>query len=269
MPYLRIESEEIYYHLESGESDKTIVLLHSLGTDHRIWKYQVEAFSEKGYNVIVPDIRGHGKSSCHNGVSVDHWVTDLLHLLDHLKIEKSILCGVSMGGVMAIAFTLKYPERVQNLILADTFAKISPSSVSEKIELTAGVAKEQGMDQYADTYLDSTLSNSPSAKAIRHSLRQAISEMPLCIYESSAESCFRVNLEEQLSRIAVPSLVLIGEEDFKTPIRLSKLIVSKIPKAELRIIPKGRHLSNVDEPDYFNRSVIEFLNIQEKAYEEA
>jgi 3-oxoadipate enol-lactonase len=258
MPYLKIGKNDIYYHFEIGDPDKVMLLLHSLGTNHSLWKYQIDYFSKKGYTVIAPDARGHGKSSCYYNVSVDQWVSDLVSILDHLKIEKAFVCGVSMGGVEAMALAIKHPERIQGLVLADTFAKIVPEAVPEKIRLTAGVARLQGMEEYADTYLDNTLSDSPSALEIRNSLRQAIAGMDVEDYVSSAVTCFSADLEEQLPIISVPTLVIIGEDDFKTPIDLSDAIASKIPNAKLQIIPKGRHLSNVDEPVFFNKLVYEY-----------
>jgi 3-oxoadipate enol-lactonase len=77
-------------------------------------------------------------------------------------------------------------------------------------------------------------------------------------YSASAETCFSADLEEQLSTISVPTLVIIGEEDFKTPIELSEAITSRISNAKLKIIPSGRHLSNVDEPEFFNKLVYEY-----------
>lgn len=259
MPYLSVEKDQLFYRLESGDPNKVIVFLHSLGTNHQLWKYQVDKCAAAGYTVVVPDARGHGKSSCQDGVSVDLWVSDLLAILNQLQIEKAVLCGVSMGGVQAMAFALKHPERVRALILADTFAKIDPDSVDDKIRFTAGIAKEQGMDRYADTYLNNTLAETVSAKEIRGALRQAIAGMTVEAYTASAEACFRSDVEDQLSKIAVPALVLIGEEDVKTPIDLSRKITAKIPDAELRIVPRGRHLSNVDEPESFNQLVFAFL----------
>ena len=259
MPYVSVGKEELYYDLKSGDPDKVIVFLHSLGTNHQLWKYQVEKFAQEGYTIVAPDARGHGKSSCHDGVTVDLWVSDLLAIFNHLKLERAIICGISMGGVEAMAFALKHPERVRALILADTFAKIDPAAVGDKIRFTAGVAKEQGMDRYADTYLDGTLSDSETAEAIRSSLRQAIAGMSVEAYAGSAEACFRVDVEDQLGMISAPTLVLIGEEDWKTPIGLSQTIAANIPGAKLQLVPNGRHLSNVDNPESFNQLLGAFV----------
>jgi 3-oxoadipate enol-lactonase len=258
MPFLRIGKDDIYYHFEQGNPDKVILFLHSLGTNQSLWRYQIAFFIEKGFTVIAPDARGHGRSSCNGSISVEQWVEDLVSILDHLKIEKTFVCGVSMGGVEAMALAAEHPQRVQGLVLADTFAKIEPKAVPEKIKLTAGVARQQGMEKYAHTYLEQTLSHSLSAKSIRDSLHQAIAKMNVEDYSASAETCFSADLEEQLSTISVPTLVIIGEEDFKTPIELSEAIASRISNAKLKVIPSGRHLSNVDEPEFFNKLVYEY-----------
>lgn len=258
MPYLKIGKDDIYYLFEQGDPDKVLLLLHSLGTNHCLWKYQIDYFSEKGYTVIAPDARGHGKSSVCHKVSVDQWVSDIVSILDHLKIEKVLVCGVSMGGVEAMAFAIKHTERIQGLVLADTFAKIDPEAVPEKIKLTAGLARLKGMEEYADIYLENTLSNSPSAIDIRNCLRQVIAGMDVEGYEAAAVTCFSTDFEEELPFILVPTLVIIGEEDFKTPIDLSEMIIGKIPNAKLHNIPNGRHLSNIDEPEFFNKLVYEY-----------
>lgn len=116
------------------------------------------------------------------------------------------------------------------------------------------------MLKYADTYLDSTLSESETALAIRDTLKNAIAGMKAEAYQAAAKACFSIQLKNQLDKITVPTLVLIGEEDFKTPIELSKNISEKIVNSELKVIPKGRHLSNVDEPEIFNQLTMEFLN---------
>lgn len=259
MPYVTVGNDELYYDLKMGDPDKVIVFLHSLGTDHHLWEYQVEKFAQEGYTIVLPDARGHGKSSSHDGVTADLWVSDLLAIFQHLRLEQAIVCGLSMGGVAAMAFAITHPERVRALVLADTFAKINPAIVDDKIKLTAGVAKEQGMKRYAYTYLDGTLSESATAKAIRNSLRQAIAGMNVEAYAASAEACFRIDVEDQLGKIPAPTLVLIGEEDVKTPIGLSQTIAEQIPNAELRIVPKGLHLSNVDNPGSFNQLLGAFL----------
>lgn len=94
---------------------------------------------------------------------------------------------------------------------------------------------------------------------MRHLFREAIAGMTIEAYTASAESCFRIDLVDSLAKIAKPTLVLIGEKDEKTPIDYSKTIAQSIPNSNLHIIPRAKHLSNVDEPQAFNRLVMEFV----------
>jgi 3-oxoadipate enol-lactonase len=263
MTFVQHHNDQLFYHIQQGSKKTTnvdgIVFLHSLGTDHRLWKYQFEALRDQAPVLVALDARGHGKSTWNSGIDLELWVEDISVVLDSLKLNKVILCGISMGGVEAMAFAQRYPERVSGLILADTFAKIDPSQVGNKIKLTGGVAKEQGMTLYADTYLDQTLSTSPRALAIREDLHCAIAGMDAEAYYQSAEACFSADVESGLEQLHIPALVMIGDDDQKTPIGLSQTIADKIAGSALRVVPQARHLSNVDNPDEFNQCVKDFL----------
>lgn len=261
---LECDNEQLYYEVLEGRTKDThfdaIILLHSLGVDSRLWSFQREALKDYSPKVILFDTRGHGKSDTSSEITAEKWSDDIKHLCDTLSLNKVVLCGISMGGVQSIGFAVKHPEYIAGLILADTFAKI-PAQVEEKINLTAGVAKEQGMKKYSSTYLNNTLSDSPTAQTIRADLNDAIAKMNVEDYYHSAKACFTVDYEDQLQQIDVPTLVVIGEYDLKTPIELSKTIQQKIPNALLVTIPRGRHLSNVDNPEAFNRVITGFLKM--------
>jgi 3-oxoadipate enol-lactonase len=84
--------------LNTAGTHEGIVFLHSLGTDHQIWKYQFDELKGKERLLIAPDARGHGKSTRNAGISLDLWVNDILQLIDSLGLRKVIICGASMGG---------------------------------------------------------------------------------------------------------------------------------------------------------------------------
>ncbi|WP_019155204.1 alpha/beta fold hydrolase [Robertmurraya massiliosenegalensis] len=258
------ERDSIYYEVIEGNNKDTsfdaVILLHSLGVDSRLWKYQKKVIAEISPKVVLVDSRGHGKSRVDSGIDREKWIEDIKYLCDTLTLKKVILCGISMGGVQAIGFSIKYPEYVEGLILADTFAKI-PEQVEEKINLTAGIAKREGMGRYGSIYLDNTLSDSSYANKIREELNDAIINMSVDDYYESAKACFTVDYEGRLQEIHVPTLVLIGEKDMKTPIALSQMIQTQIPNSILLTIPEGMHLSNVDNPTDFNRIVTGFIQM--------
>jgi 3-oxoadipate enol-lactonase len=265
MPFLKSGHEKIFYQITEGKVNHSnydaVIFLHSLGTDHRMWRYQVEALIDHVPKIVTLDTRGHGKSTAQTRVSSDQWTEDIKNLCDDLKLEKVVLCGVSMGGVQSLAFALEHPEVTAGLVLADTFAKIEPDPVETKVNLTAGVAKEQGMKKYAHTYLDQTLSNSNTAVDIREDLYAAIAGISVDDYHQAAEACFSADFKKQLKTIHVPTLVLIGEEDLKTPMSLSEVIHKNIPNSILKTVPNAMHLSNVDNPHQFNQFVKDFLKL--------
>ncbi|MGF6947575.1 3-oxoadipate enol-lactonase [Neobacillus sp. B4I6] len=268
MPFLKTDKESLFYHNQTENLNTTgthegIVFLHSLGTDHQMWKYQLEDLDGKGRLLIAPDARGHGKSTRYTGISLDLWVNDILQLIDFLGLQRIIICGVSMGGVQALAFAQRYPNRVSGLVLADTFARIEPEAVHEKIRLTAGIAKELGMEKYANQYLDQTLSFSNTAQAIRETMRHSIAEMETGAYQKSAKACFSASLDSGLKNINIPTLVLIGENDQKTPLPYSQVIAESISDSNLMVVPRACHLANVDQPKEFNHLLKEFLSTLE------
>jgi len=263
--FLQRNGEQLYYEVHEGQKQNerfdAVLLLHSLGVDHRLWNYQIEACQQHAPKVVTVDARGHGQSKPYSGVDTEKWTNDIKTLCDELSLHKVVICGISMGGVQALGFALKHPDYVAALILADSFSKIDPAQVETKISMTAGVAKEQGMKRYADSYLDNTLSDSPTAAKIRHELYEAISSISLEAYHQSARACFSVDYEEQLMRIKVPVLVIIGEQDLKTPLEMSEAIQQRIPNALLVTVPNGMHLSNVDNPAVFNKYIVGFLKL--------
>ncbi|MGP4080640.1 alpha/beta fold hydrolase [Pseudalkalibacillus sp. R45] len=268
MPFLKNNGESLFYHIQNEDllntgSNDVILFLHSLGADHRFWKYQLDDLEGMEWVAIAPVARGHGNSTWNRGISLNLWTDDILQLIDFLGIQKVVICGLSMGGVQALSFAQQFPERVRGLILADTFAKIEKESVSEKIRLTGGITKELGMDEYANHYLDLTLSHSFTAQVMRNPLRESIEQMDVTAYQESAEACFTVDLEGGLKELNIPTLVLIGEDDQKTPISYSKVITKNIPNSKLVVIPQARHLANVDQPKEFNRLLNEFLSVMQ------
>lgn len=267
MLYFQLGSEKLFcgfYHFRFQPASDfqlgfPVTLLHSLGTDHRLWKYQIPAFSKFTDCILAPDSRGHGLSTYNTNIGLNEWVEDTKALLDRLDIQSTVLCGVSLGGVEALAFALSYPERVRALVVADTFSSVPKEQVESKIQATAGLAEKEGMHVYANSYLNVTITGSETAQKIRPELYSAIAEMSLDVYKKSAEVCFRVDLDTKLAKIQVPTLVLIGEQDFKTPIDMAQKLVGSIKNSRLEIVPSAGHLSNIDNPNDFNSKVEAFL----------
>ena len=239
-------------------SGAAVVLLHSLGTDHRIWRPQLDALASR-HRVVAADSRGHGGSGWRPGLSIDGWVDDLTRLLDHAGVRTATLVGLSMGGIQALGFALRHPDRTAGLILADTFAELAPDAARAKIAAMSGAASELGMRAYADRYVADTFTSAPPV-ADAEVVREAIAAMALEPYLASVRTCFGARLASRLPEVTAPALVLWGERDAKTPRELSERLAAGIPGASLRALPDAGHLSSLENPKAFLDAVDQHLD---------
>ena len=121
--FAQVNGLRLAYGDRGREHETTLLLVHGFPLDRRLWAAQVGAFADMT-RVITPDLRGHGKSEIVPGpFTMEQHADDLAALLDHLKIRRAVVAGLSMGGYVAFAFWRRHPERVQGLILADTRAE--------------------------------------------------------------------------------------------------------------------------------------------------
>lgn len=237
-----------------GSEATPILWLHSLGTDHRLWAYQVSAFADR--RQVFWDARGHGESTAQRGVSVQQWVDDLRTVMDAEGGGRWILAGISMGGVQALALQAQHRAVVAGLVLADTFMHLEPPVVAAKMEASAGQLAHLSMEDYADRYLNATLMDTVEARRVRPLLQSAIAGMEPDNYIASARACFTAEVRPEPP---VPALILIGERDEKTPRRYSEEIQHLLPDAALSVVPHAGHLSCVDNPADFTATVSQFV----------
>jgi len=244
--------------LDTGADDpEAVVLLHSLGTDSSLWSAQLAAWSGTA-RVLAPDSRGHGASAWWPLRSVGNWVEDLDQVLAAAGVQRCRLVGLSMGGVQALAYARRHPERVERLVLADTFAELEPDAAVARVKHMTGRPAELGMEEYAAEYAATTLTAKPDLGATEV-VTTAIARMSVQAYAGSANICFTAKLASELPAISAPALVVWGELDIKTPRALSEQLAAGIPGASLHVLPDAGHLSNLDNPRAFTDVVGGFL----------
>lgn len=256
----RINGIELAYS-DRGEGE-AIVLVHGFPLNRAAWAPQLEALSPST-RVIVPDLRGHGDSEAplwH--YTMPMFADDLAGLMDHLGIERAVMCGLSMGGYILFSFYGKYPERVSALILADTRAGADTPEVREGRFQMAQTAYRKGMGPVADAMMPKLLR---TAGAVRNSgreetLRKIItSNPPAGIIGDLMAMAERPDSTPVLPGIKCPTLVIVGQEDVATPPDEAERMASLIPKARFEVIPEAAHLSNFENPEAFNRTCLGFL----------
>jgi len=253
---------EVHY-IEVGNSHALpIILVHAFPLNHEMWQPQIESLAKR-FRVIAYDIRGYGKTMTPDSqYMIEFLVDDLIGLLDYLKIERAILCGLSLGGYIALRTVERNPERVLALILADTQSK--PDSNEAKLRRAAAIKliKTQGVEAYAGnlvkTLLTSdTLTNKPDMVEWVKEMIKAGSPSAICA--ALLAMAGRTDTTPNLPNINVPTLILVGEHDQSTTPILAQEMHEKIVNSEMHVIPNAGHLSNVENPNEFNKHMLNFL----------
>ncbi|WP_228002823.1 alpha/beta fold hydrolase [Nocardia australiensis] len=241
--------------LDSHADRPTVVLLHSLGTDHRLWRHQIGSLTAH-YDLSTPDSRGHGKSPQAGAVGIDAWTDDLYGVIEDLGPVH--LIGLSMGGLQAIAVAAKHPELVRSVTIANSFARLPIDVADARIDSSAESITRNGMAGFAKDYLDQTLTR-PLDTADYAALYDAISTMSPEAYLESATATFRADVVPLLDSIACPALVVTGELDAKIPSERTAEILGGIDHAQHEIVPRAGHLSCIENPAHFNAVIASFL----------
>ena len=232
-----------------------ILFLHGVGSDKSVWAAQLEAFGHH-HHAIAADYPGYGESDFQPDATRDDYAAAMLALLDALDIERAHICGLSLGGVIAIAMASKAPDRTASLILADTFA-VHPEGQAIHDRSVAG-AQEHGMGGLAEARVDALLGEDPP-KGLREEVIATMAQIPLAAYRLGARAVWLADQCEKAAAIAAPTLILCGEEDRITPPSLSDELAGLIGHARLAFIPGAGHLANVERPGAFNALLEEHI----------
>lgn len=239
-----------------------LVFIHGFPFSHRMWEPQIDYFAHD-YWVISYDIRGHGQSEVGDGqYTVEFFVDDLFAILDHLAVGPCLLCGLSMGGYIALRAMEREPGRLKALVLCDTRADADGNEAKIRRAEAMRTIKTQGIEKYANEFVKlllapTTLSSQPKlVEKIKNIIR---ANPPVGIRGALLALAARTDTTGVLARITVPTLVLIGEHDGLTPPALGEAMRQKIPNAILEVVPKAGHLSNMENPEFFNQKLACFI----------
>lgn len=259
---MKSKFEGISYHDEGLRSGTPIVLIHGFPLAQTMWKSQSKMLS-RAYRVITYDVRGHGHSDLGDGqYSIDLFVDDLIGLLDFLKIPTAILCGLSMGGYIALRAVERHPDRMIGLILCDTKSEADSTEAKTKRAEAMRLVKEKGVEAYAQIFIKSvldenTIQTKPKTVAFVLDLIRNNSSVGIC--GTLAALAERSDTTAALPKINRPTLILVGENDRVTPPAAAEAMAKAIVGAQLHRIPRAGHLSNLENPEEFNKQVLTFL----------
>lgn len=259
MPTAHVNGTEIFYSLEGPQTRPVVTLSHSLMASHRMWDAQMPALRD--YCVLRYDTRGHGASAAPEGpYTLEMLADDAIALLEELGIEKTVFCGLSMGGMTAQTLALKRPDLLRGLILCDTSSRYDAEAREQWRERIAA-AEENGMDSMVEATIDRWFSpefcehHGQEVDAVRAMIRST----PLAGYKGCAAAISQLDLTDRLHEIHVATLAIVGENDPGTPVSAHEVIAAKIPSADLLVLPRARHLSNIEDSLGFNTALRAFL----------
>jgi 3-oxoadipate enol-lactonase len=243
---------------EAGQGEP-LLLLHGFPFSGRMWDPQLGL----GGRCIIPDLSGFGSSEPTPEICrMSDLATDAAALLDHLEIERVVLGGLSMGGYAALAFAEMYPDRLSGLVLADTRAGADSPEARDKRLAAARDVMEKGSGILVEAIAPKMLGATTRSRRpdLVKQVGQWIAEAPPAgVAAAQRGMAERPDRSAVLPRIAVPTLVLVGEEDEVTPPDESRRMAEAIPGARLEVLRGAGHLSSLEAPEDFNRILVEFL----------
>lgn len=240
---------------EAGGGDKTpIVFLHGVGSDKSVWRGQLDHFAQER-RAIAFDYPGYGDSDpAPEDTTRDDYAASITSAMGELGIDEAHICGLSLGGVVAIAMHALAPELCTSLILADTFA----SHPDGQAIYDRSVAGSDNMRVLAEGRADVLLAQ-PADPAVRSEVIETMARIDPAAYRIGAEAVWLADQHNRATDIRVPALVLCGADDRVTPPTLSLVLTRLIPGARCEVIERASHLANLDRPDEFSTLVGAFI----------
>jgi len=228
-----------------------------------MWRAQLERVPG-GWRVIAPDLRGFGTGAASSDVSLsmDDYAADVVGLLDGLSIDSAVIAGLSMGGYVTFALFRQAPARFAGLVLADTKAQADTPDGKAGRRAMSDLVRTQGVGAVVDALLsklagETTHRERPEVLAEARRLIEA--NHPVPIGAALHALMTRPDSTADLARIACPALVIVGQEDTVTPVADAEFLARSIGGAELAVIPRAGHLSNLESPAVFSDVLADFL----------
>ena len=260
MSKINVRGIEMGY--DEAGSGTPVVLLHGFPFNRTMWSEQFEALMPR-HRVLAPDLRGHGETSVTaEPATMEEMAKDVSALMEKLNISRAAVCGLSMGGYVALALYRMFPLRARALVLADSRPGADTEEARANREVQADKALQEGMAGIADAMLPKLLS--PKTVARNPAVVARVREMILKMKPEGAAAALRGMAQRRdqttfLSRIISPALILVGREDMITPLPEAELMHREIGGSRLVVIEDAGHVSNLEQPESFNPSLTKFL----------
>jgi 3-oxoadipate enol-lactonase / 4-carboxymuconolactone decarboxylase len=240
--------------IEGAEAGPVLVLLNSLGTTAELWTPQLHAL-HSFFRIVRPEHRGHGGGHAPPGpYSIGELASDIVDLLDHLGVEEASLCGVSLGGMVAMWFAAHHADRVDRVLLACTAPALPPASAWKE---RAAAVRAGGVDQLLPVLLERWFADPTTAPS--DVVASMLSRTDPEGYAGCCDAIADMDLRPDLAAIKAPTLVVGGAADPVVPPAMAVALQEAIPGSALTILPRAGHLANLEQPAAFTRVMLAHL----------
>ena len=247
-------------HYEEYGQGPPLLLLHGLGSSCRDWEYQIPVLAEQ-YRVIAMDMRGHGRSDKpRERYSIRGFAGDVEALIEHLNLGPVHVVGLSMGGMIGFQLAVDQPHLLKSLCVVNSAPQVKIQSADDAWQYAKrwGLARLLSMETLGKA-IGRNLFPKPEQDDLRRKIASRWAENDKRAYLASFDAIVGWGVQQKLARITCPTLIISADRDY-TPVSLKEAYVKLIPHAKLVVIKDSRHATPLDQPQEFNRVVLEFIN---------
>jgi 3-oxoadipate enol-lactonase len=263
MPFYQSRGMKLHYEVV-GEGP-AVLMIHGFTNHGMVWAQQTADLLHAGYRVVMPDLAGHGLSQlAEQTITVDELAQDMVGLLDHLAIDRAVVCGLSLGGMVAQYLAADRPARVEALIVANSCVdSTAPDVVAANESWIEMFERPNGpllrMQAVWPQMLNERYRASPTAEAFLATWKRINGKIPGSSFANVARGLQQFKSVDRLKCVTARSLVIAGEFDRLFPPPVCQEIASSIAGATFAVIDGAGHLSSLDSPLPFNELLLGFL----------
>ena len=247
------------HRLDGTEGRPVLVIGNSLGTTWELWDGQVAALAD-AWRIVRFDHPGHGRSPLPDGaLTVESIANHVLGLVDELGLERLTFCGLSLGGAVGMAAARLAPDRIERLVLCCTSARFGePEGWHDRARLVRAGGTAVVAERVLERWFTDETRRTDTATAAR--FRTMLEAIPSEGYAACCEALALWDARRDLGAISARTLVVAGEQDVATPPADGAFLAESIPGAILTVLPGAAHLANIEQPELFERVLVEFLS---------